>query len=157
MQGYVKRIDLLTNLIHDCPSLCVLFMIWRSSVTPGCNTNRHEELCDLVSVLGWCWYFYGTWPIKVVMAERIAKLLNLQFGQTWLILWDIKVSRLNAPLCGCGWGHVEIKFLISLFIPHNQLAVYDAATWRISELTLLIFHKESLIDSFVHDDECDLR
>ena len=67
------------------------------------------------------------------------------------------MSWLDAPLCGCGWGHVEIKFLISLFIPHNQLAVNDAATWRISELTLLIFHKESLIDSFVNDDECDLR
>lgn len=67
------------------------------------------------------------------------------------------MSWLDAPLSGCGWSHVEIKFLISLFIPHDQLAVYDAPAWRVSELPLVIFHKESLIDSFVHDDECDLR
>ena len=157
MQRFVKRINLLTTPIHDSPGLWLLIVIWRSLLTSVCDSNRHEELCDLVSVLGRCWYFDGTWPIKIVMAESIAKLLNLQFGQAWLILWDVKMSWLDASLSGCGWSHVEIKFLISLFISHHKSTINDAPTWRISELPLGIFHKESLIDSFVHNNECDLR
>ena len=67
------------------------------------------------------------------------------------------MSWLYASLSSCGWSHVEIKFLVSLFISHYKSTINDAPTWRISELPLVIFHKESLIDSFVHNNECDLR
>lgn len=66
------------------------------------------------------------------------------------------MCRQDATLGSCGWRHVEVKLLVAFLFSH-QLGVYDASSRRVPELAGAILHEESLVDSFVDDDQRDLR
>lgn len=115
----------------------------------------HVELSDLVGVHARSWHFDGTSPVEIVVAEIKGELLNDVLLHGRVIVGDVEVSWQHASLGSVLRNKIEVVFHIRILVL-NYLVVDAASGWWILEVSVLIFHEESLSDSLVHNDHSDV-
>lgn len=95
-------------------------------------------------------------PVVIVVAQGISEVKDCILRNQWSILSHIEVSRLYGTL-----GHIvrhkeKVEFTINYFGLLNKTLINVSAWRRVQDLRASFF-EESLSDSFIHDDEGDLR
>lgn len=118
-------------------------------------SNVHVKFSNFMSIHAWSRNLDSTSPIEVVIAKIIGKLLYHILFERGIVECHIEMSRQNTTLCSILWNQIEIIFHIIILVLNNL--VIDAASWRrILKVTILILYKESLCNSLIDNDKCEI-
>lgn len=114
-----------------------------------------EEVRNLVSIHAGSWHLDGTLPVEVVVAEVVGQLLEHLLVQLAVVEGAEEVSRHHASLGGELRNQIEVKLDVRVFSLHN-VGVNDSSCIWVCEVTVSVLHKESLVDSLVHKNDCEV-
>lgn len=79
------------------------------------SPDVHVELSNLMGILARSRHFNGSSPVKVEVAERESKLLDVRLGELRLVERNMEVSWQDTTLVRRSWSHEEIEdFVFSL-------------------------------------------
>lgn len=102
------------------------------------------------------WYFYCSSPVKVKVTQSKCQMLYFTLFKRRIVLWNIEMHWLDTTLVRSSRSKEEIKFVFRI-VTFNQILINKTA-WRwVWQVTSTICNEESLRDSFIYNDNCDLR
>lgn len=156
---------------HDSGELCLLSLGNLGSQVEwelveihvaGDGANFGAETSDLVSKHAWGRDLDGVVPIVVIVTERVREVKNRHLRDLRGVLGHVEVGGLDRTL-GYRVGHKEeVELTVYDFGLLDEAVVNVGTLGRVVDVgrlavVLLSLLEESLANTLVHDDQCDLR